>query len=96
MRLSLAGIVRVQGHRPGVEIENTHGNGLHHLVAAAVLPPHAVDSAGHVAQHVPDILFAHRRLVGPESLHPGDAGINHQLIGLVLADAIESAMRKQG
>lgn len=90
--LRLAGIVGIQGNGPGTEIEDANGNGLDHLVAAVVLPPDAVNSAGHVAQHVAHILLAHRRIVRSKCLHPGDARANHQIVGLILPNAIESAM----
>lgn len=90
MGLRLAGIVRVQGHGPGIEIKYAHGYGLHHLVAGAIIPPDAIDAAGHVAQHVADILLAHRRLVAAKGGHPRDARVDHQIVGLVLTDAIES------
>jgi len=89
--LRLAGVVRVEGDGPGTQVEDAHGNGLHHLVAALVLPPDAEVAAGDVAQHVAHILLAHRRLVAPEGLHPRDARVDHQVVGLVLPDAVEPA-----
>lgn len=90
MGLGEARIVRIEGKRLGIQIENANCNCLDLLVDLSVLPVYAIATTSGVAQHGTHILLTGRRLVGTKGGHARDARLQHKLISLIHMNAFKS------